>query len=85
MSLSPTLTIEDVAEIEGVCRDTVQTWIQRGELRAHNANKTASSRKPRWRITTESLQAFREARGNKPAELARMRRRRHVGAVRQYV
>ena len=57
-------TVEQVAELESVNRETVLTWIRMGELTAHNASQNSKSRKPRWRVTDADLTAFRLSRRN---------------------
>jgi transposase len=51
-------SIRNIMERFGVGRGTVMAWIRANELKAVNASRTSDSRKPRWRISPESLAAF---------------------------
>ena len=77
-------TVEQVAEIEAVHAETVLGWIRGGELTAHSASASRTSRKPRWRITDADLDAFRLTRQNGHS-VPTPRRRRSVGAIKVYL
>ena len=77
-------TVEQIAEIESVNRETVLSWVRTGELKAHSASQNPKSRKPRWRVTDADLTAFRLARQNGTAVQA-PRRKRSAGVIKEYV
>ncbi len=77
-------TVDQVAELESVNRETVLTWIRLGELTAHSASQNAKSRKPRWRVTDADLTAFRLLRQNGTA-VQTPRRKRSAGTIKEYV
>ena len=52
------LTVRDLCDRYGVTEHTVLGWIRSGELRAINVGRSLGTKKPRWRITPEALQAF---------------------------
>jgi excisionase family DNA binding protein len=58
------LTIQEVALRLHVSRDTVERWINTGSVRAVDVSGRLGkkSRRPMWRISTESLDAFLDAR-----------------------
>lgn len=72
-----------VAQRYGVSPDKVRAWIASGELRAINISARRSSRKPRWAITPEALEAFEQQRAAAPPP-RRQRRRRKRSGVTQY-
>ena len=80
-----TYTVDQVAELESVNRETVLTWVRLGELTAHNASQNSKSRKPRWRVTDADLTAFRLARQNVTKEPTQPRRKRSAGVIKEYV
>ena len=51
-------TVQDIEERYGVTVHTVLRWIHSGELRAVNVGRKPDARKPRWRVSQESLDAF---------------------------
>jgi excisionase family DNA binding protein len=62
------LTIQEVALSLHVSRDTVERWINRGEIRAVDvsARRKKSPCRSSWRISAESLETFLEGRANHP-------------------
>jgi helix-turn-helix protein len=81
-TLSPGLTVRDVAKRYRVGEDKVRLWIARGELAAVNT-AAALCGKPRWVITPEALAAFEKRRiGGPPPKPPR--RRRRVASVDYY-
>ena len=78
-------TLKEVAEIEAVHEETALLWVRSGELTAHNASANPKSRKPRWRVTEDSLTAFRLARQNGTKEPTQPRRKRAAGPIKEYV
>ena len=74
------LTVRDVCRRYGVTEHTVLAWIRAGELRAVNVGRRQGAKKPRWRITPESLEAFEARRTATPAP-PRLRRRTRPAEV----
>jgi excisionase family DNA binding protein len=79
-----TLSVKDVIERYGVSEGTVLTWIKRGELRAVNVGRRPGTKKPRWRITEEALQAFELARTTTPPLPRAPRRKRPAEVIEFY-
>ena len=68
--------VRDLQQRYGVTEHTVLSWIRGGELVAVNVGRAPGARKPRWRITPESLAAFEAARtAAAPAPRAQRRKR----------
>jgi transposase len=57
-----TYTVHDLQERYGVGEHTILAWIRSGELRAINVGVSPGKKKPRWRISAESLAQFEAAR-----------------------
>ena len=57
------LTIQEVAEILSISRDTVERWINTDSLKAVDVSARKSSRRT-WRISSVSLKEFLETRTN---------------------
>ena len=70
-----TFTVKDLCNRYGVAEHTVLSWIRSGQLRALNVGRHPSSKKPRWRVTSEALEAFELCRTHSPPP-SRTRRRR---------
>lgn len=70
-----TYMIKDICTLLGVHEQTVISWIHNGELKATNVGATPGKKKPRWRITEASLEAFMEKRSTKPPAPKPTRRR----------
>ena len=78
------LTIQEVALRLHVSRDTVERWINTGNLRAVNVGGRLGkeSRRSSWRVSAQSLEAFLEARANRaPMPPPRIRRTRSPGVI----
>ncbi len=71
------LTVKQIAEQAAVSEETVLAWINGGELRASNCSRRRGL-KPRWRVRADDLDAFLDARMNRPAATT-SRRRNAVG------
>ena len=80
--MSNTLSVRDLCERYAVTEHTVLGWIRTGELRAVNVGRN-SARKPRWRITQESMAAFEQLRTPTPP-LPRTQRRKRAPEVIQF-
>ena len=70
------LTAAEVAEHFGVTLKTVTGWITAGELLAVDASRRRGSKKPRWRIDPENIQAFERGRTTTPPATPPERRKR---------
>jgi predicted site-specific integrase-resolvase len=83
--MSKTFSAKDVADRYGVDARTVLFWIKSGELRAINGSRKINSKKPRWRITQESIEAFELLRGStRPPAKANRRRQRPPDVIEFY-
>ena len=59
------LTIQEVADLLKVSRDTVERWINAGCLRAVDVSaRNSSPRRRTWRVSSASLDRFLETRVN---------------------
>lgn len=72
-----TYTINDLMQRYSVTQQTVLGWIHSGELRAINVGRAPGKKKPRWRITQQSLDAFEALRTPSPPQ-PRTRRRKQA-------
>jgi excisionase family DNA binding protein len=78
------LTIQEVALRLHVSRDTVERWINAGDLRAVNVGGRLGkeSRRHSWRIPSESLDAFLDARANRrQVRVPKVRRSAHASVI----
>jgi excisionase family DNA binding protein len=78
------LTIQEVALRLHVSRDTVERWINAGDLRAVNVGSRQSKKSCRssWRVSSQSMEAFLEVRANRPFKPPpRIRRVRSPGII----
>ena len=78
------LTIQEVALRLHVSRDTVERWINTGEIRAVDVSgrRGKSPCRSSWRISVKGLEAFIESRTNRlPTNLPPTRRNRNVGVI----
>ncbi len=57
------LTIQEVAEILNISRDTVERWINTGTLKAVDMSAKKTSRRT-WRVSASTLEGFLETRAN---------------------
>lgn len=60
------LTVAQVAKRCQVDPGVVYAWLQSGQLAGINVTEEHGQRR-RWRVSEEALQAFLEARSNRPA------------------
>ena len=72
------LKVEQVAEILQVDKETVYTWVRRGELRAFNVSLNMNSHKPRLRFKQEDVDEFLENRI--PRQESKPRTRNRISA-----
>jgi excisionase family DNA binding protein len=82
--MSSTLSVRDLCERYGVGEHTVLGWIASGELRALSVGRRPDSKKPRWRITQEALEAFELARTATPPPPRLRRRKRPTDVIEFY-
>jgi hypothetical protein len=71
-----TYDIKTIAARYQCSPSTVSAWIANGELRAVCVSRSASSRKPRWRITDAALSEFEARRAAGPVAAPVTRRRK---------
>jgi excisionase family DNA binding protein len=79
-----TYSIKQVAERFGVSIKTVLLWIKSGELRAVNCSRSLASKKPRYRVSQESLTEFELLRQAPTASTTRRRKRKQPNDVIQF-
>ncbi len=79
-----TLTVRDLCDRYGVTEHTVLGWIRSGELRAINVGRSLGTKKPRWRIPPEALQAFELLRTPSPPPPRTRRRKRQADVIQFY-
>jgi hypothetical protein len=74
-----------IAAIGSVRVQNVLAWIGSGELRAVNLARDPKGQRPRWRISIEDWEAFKQRRaaGGRPTPATR-RRRRASPAITEY-
>jgi excisionase family DNA binding protein len=78
------LTIQEVALRLHVSRDTVERWINMGSIRAVDVGGRLAkeSRRHSWRISSEGLDAFLDARANRrQARVPKVRRSARPGVI----
>ena len=61
------LTIQEVADLLRISRDTVERWIHTSELRAVDISTEQRTSRSAWRIASESLDEFLQTRANRPS------------------
>lgn len=85
-SAARTFTANEVADLFGVNFNTVVAWLKAGELIGFSASKSATSGKPRYRITAEDLERFKLSRSvaQPPSAPAARRRRSAASGVTQF-
>lgn len=76
------LTPPEVAEQLGVERDKVVKWIRAGELSAVNCALNKNSKRARWRMKQEDVEAFLESRRNGTPRVKKTRAK--VSATRDF-
>ena len=71
-------TVEDLCQRYSVTSHTVLQWIHSGQMVAVNVGRQPGARKPRWRVTEASLEAFEAARASResPGRVRAPRRKR---------
>ena len=74
-------TVQDIQKRYGVTVHTVLGWIRSGELKALNVGRRLGAKKPRWRITAESLRIFELLRTVCPSMPQTRRRKRAENSV----
>jgi len=77
-------TVKDLCARYGVAAHTVLNWIASGELRAINIGRKLSAKKPRWRITKESLERFETTRATAPPPTPARSRKRSSRVIEFY-
>ena len=82
--LVESVTPREYAEARGIAVDKVHRWILAGELVAINVAQSASSQRPRWRISLNAIEDFERLRQIQPAPPSTPRRKRD-DPLKQYV
>ncbi len=82
--MSSTLSVRDLCERYGVGEHTVLVWIANSELKAINVGRRPGAKKPRWRVTQESLAAFELLRTPTPPPPRTQRRKRSAKVIQFY-
>ena len=79
-------TVRDIQErYGGIGEHTVLGWIKSGELKAINVGRRLGSKKPRWRVTQEALDAFEAMRtATPPVPVTRRRKRQPADVIEFY-
>ena len=83
--IEPDLKVKDVAILLGTSPSRVCAFIHAGHLGAYDVSETPGRGRPRWRVTPESLQSFRDSRALRPVRQAKRRRpRRSRSEITEY-
>jgi predicted site-specific integrase-resolvase len=77
------MTLPEVAKILGVADLNVHFYIGNGELKAFNSSM--GTRRPRWKIRQEDLDAFIASRSSGKPDAKPKRRKTEADSVPQYV
>ncbi|MCP4786779.1 MAG: helix-turn-helix domain-containing protein [Fuerstiella sp.] len=77
------LSVKQVAVEIGLSRDTVKRLISTDQIKGYNA-APSGARKAAWRVTRQSLAAFKEARRGRKPYRQNVRRNR-VSGVKEFV
>lgn len=79
-------TVDDIRQRFGVTEATVLGWIHSGELQAVNVGRKPKSKRPRWRISADAVEAFERLRTPTamPATVRKQRRQRPDDVVEFY-
>ncbi len=76
------LTVHEVAELLRVSRDTIERWINTGQLRAVNISANSRTDRASWRIPNGGLEEFLQHRSTRPIETPRRTpRNRTLGII----
>lgn len=73
------LTVADVSQMLNTSDDHVNTLIRTGRLKACNIG--CGSKRPRWRVTREAVEAFIAGNTGTPAKPAKRARKRRDPAI----
>jgi excisionase family DNA binding protein len=79
------LTVKQLSERFSVSQHTVLGWIAAGELRAVNVGTRPGTKRPRWRITEQAVEAFETLRSPTPSPVPTTRRRKRSGPVLEFL
>ena len=78
------LSVSAIADALAVKQQTVLGWIKAGDLAACNVGRTATARKPRWRISQAALDQFLAGRQTQRPQPATRRRKKDSADVIQF-
>jgi len=83
----PWLTVQQVADLLQVSRDTAERWIHSGDLRAFDmsARRGRTAARPTWRISRAELANFMETRATRPRSMSTPRKRRRDPGVIEFI
>jgi len=81
--MSRFMTVPEVAKILGISGTNVLFYIAKGELQAFNSSM--GTRRPRWKISQESLDAFIASRSSGKPDPRPRRRKAKASIIPQYV
>lgn len=79
------MTVREVAARYGVGQHTVLSWIRSGELRAIDVSTRAGAKRPTWRITAASVEAFEALRARTPPPPKVGRRKKAAGEIIEFI
>jgi excisionase family DNA binding protein len=79
-----TSAVKDLCKRYSVSVRTVLSWIRSGELRAFSVSRRRDSKKPRWRISQEAVEAFEALRSPKPPPPRAQRKQRQADVIQFY-
>lgn len=77
--------VRDIEQLLGVTEKTVLGWLNSGELKGANCGVTPGKKKPRWRVSQESLDAFLALRTPTPAVPATRRQTRKTEGTMEFI
>jgi len=82
--MGSTFSVREICERYGVSDNAVILWMRNGELWAINVGRRQGAKKPRWRISQESITAFKQSRTPTPPPPRGRRKKRPVDVIEFY-
>jgi len=79
------LSIQQIADWLTVSRDTVERWVNTGQLRAVDVSARPGRGRPSWRVNRESLDSFLATRANREQPTGKTSRRRKRSNVIEFI
>jgi hypothetical protein len=74
------MTPKEIASRFKVATKTVIAWINLGDLKAINTSRSLASKKPRWRVSQEALEAFEKTQSMVNASAIPAKRNRRLAS-----